>query len=114
MADALALALNRAADVQKAKQIAGEDIKPSEIKRLHVIADQLVKKAEKGDMVAVKEVFDRIDGKVAQTIAGDQDSPIRQVFEILDRRALEQQGQALENGHDKANGHDDKPHSPSS
>lgn len=106
MSDALSLALNRAADVQLAKEIAGDDINPNEIKRLHVIADQLAKKAQDGDMVAIKEVFDRIDGKVAQTIAGDQDSPIRQVFEILDRRSLEQQGKQLTNGHDKANDRD--------
>ena len=60
--DALALALNREA--------VDADGKPT--KRLSVIADQLVTIAMGGDMAAIREVFDRIDGKIVQApSAGD-------------------------------------------
>jgi hypothetical protein len=68
MRDALILALHRAADT--------EDGKPT--KRLNLIADQLVTKAIAGDVPAIKEVFDRVDGKSVQPIGGDPNSdPIR-------------------------------------
>lgn len=37
-------------------------------KRLRRIANVLLNKAEEGDMPAIKEVFDRLDGKPAQTV----------------------------------------------
>lgn len=84
MSDALALALNRAADEELARKIAGEDEDPKKIKRLHVIADQLVRKAQEGDITAIREVFDRTEGKAVQAIAGDPDAPMKLVVEILD------------------------------
>lgn len=66
MSDALALALNRKADEVSAKACAGIDIDPNDIRYIHVIAGQLAKKAAEGDIVAIKEIFDRIDGKVPQ------------------------------------------------
>ena len=61
--DALALALNREA--------ADADGKPT--KRLNIIADQLVRKAMSGDLIAIREIFDRLDGKIAQatSVAGN-------------------------------------------
>ena len=55
MRDALSVVLHRAAE--------DADGKPT--KRLNNVAAQLVKKAESGDVAAIKEIFDRMDGKVA-------------------------------------------------
>jgi hypothetical protein len=43
---------------------------------LHKIALKVVEKALSGDTAAVKEIGDRLDGKPAQTIMGDDDSPL--------------------------------------
>ena len=45
-------------------------------KRIHKVAEALFKKAEEGDVSAIKELGDRIDGKSQQTITGDSDQPI--------------------------------------
>ena len=45
-------------------------------KRLHQVAEALFRKAEDGDISAIKELGDRIDGKAEQTISGDSDQPI--------------------------------------
>jgi hypothetical protein len=37
-------------------------------RRLRVIADKLVEKAEQGDLQAIREVMDRLDGKAVQSI----------------------------------------------
>lgn len=44
---------------------------------LEEIADALLAKAADGDMVAIKELGDRLDGKPAQTISGDPDAPLQ-------------------------------------
>ena len=43
---------------------------------LRKIADNLVKQAHKGEAWAIKEVADRLDGKPAQTVRGDEDAPL--------------------------------------
>lgn len=53
MRDALSLALHRAAE--------DADGKPT--RRLTLVADKLVTKAVGGDVQAIKEIFDRMDGK---------------------------------------------------
>jgi hypothetical protein len=45
-------------------------------KRIHNVAEALFRKAEDGDIAAIKELGDRIDGKSEQTISGDSDQPI--------------------------------------
>ena len=45
-------------------------------KRIHNVAEALFRKAEDGDIAAIKELGDRIDGKSEQTITGDSDQPI--------------------------------------
>ena len=55
MKDALILALNRAAEGDDQKQI-------------NRVAAMLVEKAAGGDVQAIKEVFDRVDGKAHQSI----------------------------------------------
>jgi Family of unknown function (DUF5681) len=42
-----------------------------ELRKLRVIARALVNKATDGDLAAIKEVIDRIEGKPPQTVAGD-------------------------------------------
>ena len=37
-------------------------------RRLRIIADKLAEKAEQGDLQAIREVIDRLDGKAAQSI----------------------------------------------
>lgn len=66
MRDALMIALNReaeSADGQKTKKI-------------NIIATKLVDLAVNGDIQAIKEVADRVDGKPAQAIIGDPDAPL--------------------------------------
>ena len=45
-------------------------------KRLHNVAEALFRKAEDGDIAAIRELGDRIDGKASQEITGDSDAPI--------------------------------------
>ena len=59
------------------------------ITKLREVADALVSKAIAGDVQAIKEVADRIDGKVPQALVGDDESdPINLVTEI--RRVIVQ------------------------
>lgn len=46
-------------------------------KALDKLADKLVASGLKGDIAAIKEIGDRLDGKPAQIIGGDDDAPIR-------------------------------------
>lgn len=66
MAEALTLALNREADNAEGKPT----------KKMYLIADKLVDLAVDGDMQAIKEINDRIDGKPTQTLAGDPEAPL--------------------------------------
>lgn len=58
MADALVVALNREADEGKTRKLAK-------------IAEKLVDLAESGDVAAIREVFDRVDGKPHQSMDVD-------------------------------------------
>ncbi len=51
-------------------------------KRLRAIADALVSKAEEGDVPAIREIGDRLDGKVAQSVemTGADGGPVETVF----------------------------------
>lgn len=49
---------------------------------MQAIALALVNKAKEGDVPAIKEIADRLDGKVTQPIGGDEDSaPIQITWE---------------------------------
>jgi hypothetical protein len=51
--------------------------------KLRAVADKLVELAIDGDMQAIKEIADRLDGKPAQAIVGDSsEDPINLVTEI--------------------------------
>ena len=64
----------------KANRLWGKTVKKLAIqedyKRMHRVAEALFRKAEDGDISAIKELGDRIDGKAEQTISGDSDQPI--------------------------------------
>jgi len=45
-------------------------------KRLHEVANALYEKAAEGDISAIKELGDRLDGRVEQKVSGDSDSPV--------------------------------------
>jgi hypothetical protein len=68
MRDALWMALHREAEDSDGKMT----------KRLHLVADRLVKRAmDDGDVAAIREILDRIDGKVPTAIAGaDGEGPV--------------------------------------
>lgn len=44
-------------------------------KALRDLADKLIEKAAEGDLMALKEIADRTDGKAIQTLASDPDAP---------------------------------------
>jgi len=57
------------------------------IPKLHRLAHALVAKALEGDVAAMKEVADRVDGKVPVQVQGDPDNPLiieRVMREIID------------------------------
>lgn len=53
--------------------------------RLRVIADALATKAMTGDIQAIKEVADRIDGKVPQAIVGDDEHDAINLIHRIER-----------------------------
>ena len=63
IADAIRVSLMRAAEKGKSK-------------RLQLVADKLVDKAIDGDVAAIREIADRIDGRVPQAVSGHVDSHI--------------------------------------
>ena len=75
MTDALMISLNRVVD-----DIVDGDGKPT--KKLSLIADKLTEKAAEGDIQAIKEIFDRTQGKAAQaiTLEGNPEKPLTHQF----------------------------------
>lgn len=49
---------------------------------LDSVAAALVAKASDGDVPAIKEIADRLDGKVTQPIGGDEDNPLNVIHKI--------------------------------
>lgn len=73
--DALMLALNREA----------ADADGKKTKKLNLIADKLIEKAIGGDVAAIKEIADRVDGKAVQPLAhsgADGESPVAHIIEM--------------------------------
>jgi hypothetical protein len=57
-----------------------------DISKLNRFVTALFNKALEGDVTAIKEVIDRVEGKVPQPIAGDPDNPLvieRVIHEIV-------------------------------
>lgn len=70
-----------------------EAIEGTDKTKLRAVADALVEKAIAGDVQAIKEVADRLDGKVPQAVVGDDEhDPINLVHEI--RRSIVDPGTA--------------------
>jgi hypothetical protein len=66
-----------------------EAIEGSDKTKLRVVADALVDKAMTGDVQAIKEVADRIDGKVPQGIVGDDEhDPVNVAVNVIERRLV--------------------------
>lgn len=58
--------------------------KRSKVDQMHALdelAERLLRACDEGDITALKELGDRLDGKPAQAIVGADDGPIR--FELL-------------------------------
>ena len=54
------------------------------IKEIDALAERLLDLVATGDLGALKEFGDRMDGKPAQAIVGDEDSPPIQVQGLID------------------------------
>ena len=65
---------------------AGEDHKA-----LRMIASALIVKASEGDMPAIKELADRIDGKVPQALVGDDEHDAISVVATIKRVIVDAQ-----------------------
>ena len=74
MRDALMLALHREA----------EDANGHPTKKLNLLADKLIDKALTGDVPAIKEVIDRVDGKAPQSVTLDGELDVTETL-ITDR-----------------------------
>jgi hypothetical protein len=59
-----------------------EAIEGTDKTKLRAVADALVDKAMTGDVAAIKEVADRLDGKVPQGVIGDEENPLNFVHTI--------------------------------
>jgi hypothetical protein len=53
-----------------------EDDPETQRPRLLLLAERLLTEAMAGDMVAIKEIGDRLDGKPARAVIGDPDRPM--------------------------------------
>jgi hypothetical protein len=51
--------------------------------KLRDVADALVKEAIGGNIQAIKEIAERLDGKVPQAVVGEDDGPIGIVFKTV-------------------------------
>lgn len=71
MRNAISLALHREAEAADGKKT----------KRLNIVAAKLVDLAMEGDMQAIKEINDRMDGKAVQPVGNDEDTPFKLVVE---------------------------------
>jgi hypothetical protein len=57
-------------------------IATQEPERLRRIVEALYDKAEQGDNNAIQQIGDRLDGKPAQVIQGDEDNPLAVITRI--------------------------------
>ena len=79
MRDALAIELHRADDVEEAGRT-------RKVKRLRRVARALVDKGIAGDTPAIKEIYDRMDGKVPMQVTGKDETPL--IPEYTDEQRL--------------------------
>lgn len=59
-----------------------EDVPEGDVSKLRLLADKLIDAGLGGDVQAIRDIRDTIDGKPAQAITGDDDAdPIRHVIQ---------------------------------
>jgi hypothetical protein len=68
-----------AAAIQRALEKRGGGDK---IKALDVLAEKLLANCDEGDLAALKELGDRLDGKPAQSIVGEEENPLSIIHRI--------------------------------
>ena len=79
------------------------EVDTDNIPKLRRVVDALIAKAMEGDIAAIKEIADRVDGKVPQTIHGDPDNPL--IIEGIVREIVRPEPPALrliDAGHSRA------------
>jgi len=64
------------------REIKQRDLKEGEGETMRKIASVWIDKAQAGDAMIGKELRDTLDGKPAQTIAGDPDAPLQTVSRV--------------------------------
>ncbi len=78
------------------------DGKTNKVKNLDLVARQLLRKAKKGDIAAIQECFNRLDGKVANVNHNTNDLGEDTISALL--QAID--GKSRNHVAPKANGHD--------
>lgn len=54
-----------------------------QVHALDALAEKLLAKCDEGDMQALKELGDRIEGKPSQPLSGDEDNPVRVISKVV-------------------------------
>lgn len=74
----------------KSNRLWGETIKracmQNDGERLRRIAERLLDQAEEGNIAAIKELGDRLDGKALMTLAGDSENPL--AIALIERKIV--------------------------
>lgn len=78
------------------------DGKANKIKNLDLVARQLIRKAKKGDIAAIQECFNRLDGKVPNVNHNTEELGENTIAALL--QAID--GKSRDHVDPKANGHD--------
>lgn len=77
------LAKNRDRNAERRFRAALNNLIEKNPERLDKVAGQLVSQAEAGDIQAIKELADRLDGKPVQAIAGaDGEGPVQHALTV--------------------------------
>lgn len=73
-------------------------LRQAEGSKLLALCDKLIELALDGEVSAIKEIFDRVEGKAPQPIVGDEENPViiehARAREFITRRILEAAAQS--------------------